>query len=249
MQYNKKITHVLPTEKGAETTFKETEEQASVGKIAPHPRIYDTRRLVGIAMFVALAYSVTFVFRIPVMFLTFDAKDAVIIIASLIYGPVSGVLISFLVAFIELITVSGTAVYGFIMNFASSAVFSSAAALIYKYKRSATGAIIAFYSASIAMIAVMLLLNMLITPYYMGVTRAEVVALLPKLILPFNSAKALMNSAFAMILYKPVTVAMRRAKLLHGEAKMKLNRSSAAIYVAALITLLAAALLFVILKK
>ena len=99
------------------------------------------------------------------------------------------------------------------------------------------------------MISVMLVLNMLVTPYYMGVSRAEVVALLPKLILPFNTAKALMNSAFAMILYKPITVAMRRARLLSGEGKMKLNRSSAAIYIAALITLAASIALFVILKK
>ena len=33
---------------------------------------FDTKRLVGMAMFAALAYAVTFVFRIPVMFLTFD---------------------------------------------------------------------------------------------------------------------------------------------------------------------------------
>jgi len=227
----------------------ELKGEKNKNKWSSKPFIYDTRRIVGISMFVALAYAVTFVFRIPVMFLTFDAKDAVIIIASLIYGPVAGVIISFLVAFIEFITVSGTGVYGLIMNFASSAVFSSAAALIYKYKRNATGAIIAFYSASIAMISVMLVLNMLVTPYYMGVSRAEVVALLPKLILPFNTAKALMNSAFAMILYKPITVAMRRARLLSGEGKMKLNRSSAAIYIAALITLAASIALFVILKK
>ena len=226
-----------------------TEKIKTVNRKTRLAALYDTRRMVGIAMFVALAYAVTFVFRIPVMFLTFDAKDAVIIIASLIYGPVSGIVISFLVAFVEFITVSGTGVYGLIMNFASSAVFSSAAALIYKYKRSATGAIIAFYSASIAMISVMLILNMLVTPYYMGVSRADVIALLPKLILPFNTAKALMNSAFAMILYKPITLAMRRARLLGGEAKMKLNRSSAAIYIAALITLAASVALFIMLKK
>ena len=79
----------------------------------------DTKALVGIAMFAALAYGVTFVFRIPVMFLTFDAKDTLITIASLIYGPVSGIVLSLLVALIELITISGTGVYGFIMNFAS----------------------------------------------------------------------------------------------------------------------------------
>ncbi len=245
----KKRSGYTDTEEHKTDAYGEGGECVREEKKAKRQLFYDTRRIVGISMFVALAYAVTFVFRIPVMFLTFDAKDAVIIIASLIYGPVSGVVISFLVALIEFITVSGTGIYGFIMNFASSAVFSAAAALIYKYKRNATGAIVAFYSASVAMISVMLILNMLVTPYYMGVSRGEVIALLPKLILPFNAAKALMNSAFAMMLYKPITVAMRRARLLGGEAKMKLNRSSAAIYIAAVITLSFAIALFVVLKK
>ena len=209
----------------------------------------DTKALVGIAMFAALAYGVTFVFRIPVMFLTFDAKDTLITIASLIYGPVSGIVISLLVALIELITISGTGVYGFIMNFASSAAFSATAALIYKYKRNASGAIISFYSASIVMVTVMMLLNMFVTPYYMGVTTKTVIELIPTLFLPFNLAKAFLNSALAMMLYKPVTVAMRRAGLLKGQAKMQINRSSVAIYITAFITLAVAVTIFIILKN
>lgn len=217
---------------------------------------FDTRRLVGMAMFAALAYAVTFVFRIPVLFLTFDAKDAVITIASLIYGPLAGLSISFTVALIEAISISGTGIYGFIMNFASSATFSAVAALIYKYKRNTTGAIISFYAASISMVSVMMLLNFFVTPYYMmgpdlaiEQSRAAVVAMIPTLILPFNIAKALLNSAIAMMLYKPVTVAMRRAKLLDGKGSMSVNRSSIAVYISALVTLAAAITIFVILKK
>ena len=217
---------------------------------------FDTRRLVGMAMFAALAYAVTFVFRIPVLFLTFDAKDAVITIASLIYGPLAGLSISFTVALIEAISISGTGIYGFIMNFASSATFSAVAALIYKYKRNTTGAIISFYAASISMVSVMMLLNFFVTPYYMmgpdfaiEESRAAVVGMIPTLILPFNIAKALLNSAIAMMLYKPVTVAMRRAKLLDGKGSMSVNRSSIAVYISALVTLAAAITIFVILKK
>ncbi|MBQ9071477.1 MAG: ECF transporter S component [Clostridia bacterium] len=214
----------------------------------------DTKKIVGIAMFTALAYAVTFVFRIPVMFLTFDAKDAVITIASLMYGPLSGVLISFMVAFIEFISISGTGVYGFIMNFASSAVFSAVASLVYKYKRNTAGAVIGFYAASLSMVAVMMCLNILVTPYYMAgdlgtaAARAEVIALLPVVILPFNIAKALLNSAFAMLLYKPVVIAMRKAKLLRGSSKFEINRSSVVMLITALVTLAAAVVIFVILK-
>ena len=209
----------------------------------------DTKKLVAIAMFAALAYGVTFVFRIPVMFLTFDAKDTLITIAALMYGPVSGIVISLLTALIELITISGTGVYGFIMNFASSATFSATAALVYKYKRNVSGAIISFYTASIAMVTVMMCMNIFVTPYYMGVARSAVMDMIPKLFLPFNIAKALLNSALAMMLYKPVTVAMRRAGLLKGESKMRLNRSSLSIYITALVTFAVAIVMFVLLKK
>lgn len=208
---------------------------------------FDTKRLVGIAMFAALAYGVTFVFRIPVMFLTFDAKDTMITIAALMYGPISGVIISLLAALLELITISGTGVYGFIMNFASSAAFSATAALIYKYKRNASGAIISFYAASVVMVSVMMCLNIFVTPYYMGVSTKTVMDLIPKLFFPFNLAKALLNSALAMMLYKPVTVAMRRAGLLKGQGKMQINRSSIAIYITAAVTLAIAIVLFVVL--
>ena len=215
-----------------------------------------TKKLVGMAMFAALAYAVTFVFRIPVMFLTFDAKDAIITIAALMYGPLAGVAISLIVALIEALSISGTGVYGFIMNFASSATFSFVAALIYKYKRNATGAIIALYTATVSMAAVMTVLNIFVTPYYMmgpdlglAEAKASVMKLIPTLMLPFNFAKALLNSALAMILYKPITVAMRRAKLLGGKGGMSVNRSSVSIYIAAVATLIFSGVIFIILKK
>ena len=88
------------------------------------PKALDVKKLVGIAMFAALAYIATFIFRINVMFLTFDVKDAVITIASFIYGPIAALVMSLTVALLELITISGTGVYGFIMNFLSTATFS-----------------------------------------------------------------------------------------------------------------------------
>ena len=89
------------------------------------------KKMTGIAMFSALAFIVSLVFRLPVMFLTFDAKDAVIAIAGFIYGPVSAVIISIIAALIEFISISDTGWYGLLMNFASSATFAGVASLIY----------------------------------------------------------------------------------------------------------------------
>ena len=55
----------------------------------------------------------------------------------------------------------------------------------------------------------------------MGVSRAEVIALIPSLFLPFTLLKAVMNSAVIMILYKPISVALKAAKVLPKNELMK----------------------------
>lgn len=190
-----------------------------------------TEKMVGIGIFSALAFVVSLFVRFPVQFLTFDAKDAVITIAAFVYGPLSAVIISLIVAFIEMITVSTTMWYGFLMNFASSAIFSVTASLIYRRKRNLNGAIIGLYSAIAATVGVMLLLNIFITPLYFGLPVAApmVMEMLPTLLLPFNFAKALMNSAIVMFIYKPVVTALKRlgiVKTQGGSSAMTFNRTT-----------------------
>jgi riboflavin transporter FmnP len=212
-------------------------------------RKYDLRKIVGMAVFAALAYGVTFVFRIPVSFLTFDAKDAVLTIAAFMYGPLAAIIMALIPAFIELITISGTGIYGFLMNFVSSASFAFVASLIYKYKRTLNGAIIALYISTLATVSLMMVMNILITPLYMGVERSFVISYIPSLLLPFNLAKSLMNSAFTMLLYKPVSLAMKRARLIRGEFDTKFNKSSVIIISIGALTLALSIVIFVLLKK
>ena len=212
------------------------------------------QKIVGIATFSALAFVVSLLVRFPVMFLTFDAKDAVITLAGFIFGPISALITSLLAATIEL-SISDTGIYGFIMNFASSATFSFIASLIYKQKRTYLGSILAFYTASACLVAVMIVLNIFVTPFYMGVPRSVVIDYIPSLFLPFNGAKALMNSAIAMLLYKPVITALRRARLIKtadtsaDSAKTSFfNRFTAYTLIFAISTLAIAVIIFVILK-
>lgn len=201
-----------------------------------------TETAVGIAMFSALAYGVTFVFRIPVSFLTFDAKDAVITVASFVYGPISGVLMSLLTALIELFTVSGTGFYGFVMNFVSSAIFAATASGIYRLWRNPRGAILGPILSVFTMTGAMLLMNLWITPLYMGVTSGEVAAMIPTLFFPFNLAKGLLNAAIAMLLYKPLSVALSHAGLVgRGEAKKSFSWNLTTFWIALVACLMIAA--------
>ena len=207
-------------------------------------------KTIGISIFSALAVVVALVCNVipPIQgFLSLDAKDAVISIASFIYGPISGVIIAFISAFIELFTFgSATSWYGFIMNFASSAVFSLTAALIYKYFRTLNGALTGFLGAVIATTGGMLLLNNYVTPIYLtkmlgmpeDAAADMIIELLPKVLLPFNLAKSLMNASFAMLLYKPVLLALSRARLLSGKkVDFTFNKNSIVILVVGLAAL------------
>lgn len=198
----------------------------------------DLKKYIGMGIFSAFAFVVALVCNIipPVAgFLSLDAKDAVIAIASFVYGPISAVVISFIAAFIEFITFSTTGWYGLVMNFASSAVFSLTASLIYKRLRSLNGALISFLAAVVATTGVMLLLNRFVTPIYLfdylgampeAVAKDYVISILPTVLLPFNFAKSLLNSSIAMLLYKPAVSALRKTGIAKGNAKIEFNKGS-----------------------
>ena len=183
----------------------------------------NVKRLCGMAMFVALAIVVTLLTKwMQVAHLTFDAKDAIITIAAYIYGPVSALGMSLATSLIETLTFGGdTGWFGFLMNFLSTAVFSLTASIIYIRKRNINYAIIGLAAATVLTTGVMLLLNTFVAPFYFGLSLFDpyIMNMLPTLLLPFNLAKALMNSAIAMYLYKPLLAALREARLLEGTSK------------------------------
>ncbi len=175
------------------------------------------RYLTLTAMFCAIAYVVMFVLRISGIggFLTFDIKDAIITVGAMLLGPFTGIIISFLVALLEMITVSGTGHWGALMNFVSSAVFAACASATYNYmpgiRKKMTGAWSGLGISIIAMTISMLGMNLLITPIYTGLSVQEVANMIVPLLLPFNLIKAVLNAALVMIIYKPVSITLRKS--------------------------------------
>lgn len=69
------------------------------------------------AMLCALSFAAVLVSKIipdVAGFLSYDPKDAIVAVAGFIYGPLTSVVISVLVSFIEMITISGTGLSGFL---------------------------------------------------------------------------------------------------------------------------------------
>ncbi len=184
------------------------------------------KRIVLIGLFSALAYICMFVLRIKVQFLTFDAKDAVMTIGAMFIGSVPGAIMAFIVAFVEFISVSDTGIYGFIMNFASSAVFACVASAIYRRKKGINSAIFGLFASVAATTVFMMIANIIITPLYTGLKTTDIVAMIPTLLLPFNLVKAIMNASLVLLLYKPVTTALVKVKMIDKKADFKLNKNT-----------------------
>lgn len=186
-------------------------------KKTPTLRKVDVKKIATLAMITAIAYVVMLLSKLmPSVngFLDFDFKDVVICIGGFVYGPVAAAAVSLVVAFIEMVTVSTTGPWGFLMNFLATASFCCTACYVYKKHHTMKGAVIGLILGVVCLVAVMLLWNYLITPIYQEIPRQAVVEMLLPVFLPFNAVKGGMNLAATLLLYKPVVTALRSAKLI-----------------------------------
>lgn len=200
-------------------------------------------RIAATSIFAAIAYLSMFLTPFHVDFLTFDIKDAVMTIGALYLGPLAGLAMSAVTSLLEMFTISQTGIDGMIMNFVGSATYTVVAALIYTYRKSLKNAVLGLVAATLSMTAVMLAANLIITPGFKGVPVEAVIAMIPTLLLPFNLLKGILNAALVMLLYKPVTTAMRATRLAVGEQHKGTNKNTIIVTLVSL-AVIAAALVF-----
>lgn len=197
----------------------------------------NTKRLAVSAMLVAVAFLVTFLtamFKVA-GFLSLDLKDAVLSMIALMYGPLYGFVSVIVVALIEFLTISSTGVYGLVMNILSSGTFVLVCGLVYKFKRSFSGAIFSAVLTVLSVTAVMLTANIFITPLYFQMPRQAVIDMLPTVLLPFNLCKSIMNSSLMLLMYKPFTSVLRVTGFAHTSenSTYKFNKRSAILAISA----------------
>jgi len=175
-----------------------------------------TRQLAIMAMLVAMAYVVG-LYRVSFMgaapFLTYDAKDVIIVLGGLMFGPVPALMMSVVLAFLEMVTHSQTGLWGMMMNALASATFACPAAYIYQKSRNMKGAILGLVAGVVIATGTMLLWNYLVVPFYTGWPRERVASLILPAFLPFNLIKTTLNAALVLLVYKPITMALKAAKL------------------------------------
>lgn len=213
-------------------------------------KLFTVKEMVLIAMMAAVSYAIAAAFpRIYVMgFLRYEPKDVIIAIAGFLLGPLASFFASLLVSLLEMVTISDTGPIGCLMNLLSTCAFACTAALIYKKRRSMSGALLGLVAGSVAVIGAMLLWNWLVTPLYMGVERSYVEGILLSVFLPFNALKAGLNSGLVMILYKPLVTALRKTGLIESR-QGKATHSKVGLYILGIFVLAACVLLWLVFQN
>lgn len=174
-------------------------------------RKINTTRLAKMGMLVAISIVLVSIIHISIIpsvpFLEYDPADIPILLGTFAFGPAWGLVLTVVTSILQGITVSAqSGPYGIIMHIIATGVLTLACGSIYNFKKKKTKkhAIVGLIIGTISMVIVMIFANILITPYFLGVTKDVVISLMPGIIL-FNFIKAGINSIVTFLVYKRVS--------------------------------------------
>ena len=170
---------------------------------------WSTKRIAMYALFVALSMAVSFV-EFPIVpgieWLKYDPSGIVSLVAGFAYGPAAAVIVSVLGFLPHLFTNP----WGTLMAVLVALALSVPAALIYRRNKTRKGAVIGIIVGAIAALAVAIVGNMIVTPFYAHMTTAQVVALIVPALLPFNAVKFTIPGVVTFLIYKPISNLLNR---------------------------------------
>ncbi|MEA4972720.1 MAG: ECF transporter S component [Candidatus Metalachnospira sp.] len=167
------------------------------------------RKLTTMGMMAAVSIILVYLIHFPIFpaaaFLEYDPADIPIYICTFLYGPLSGFILTVIVAFIQGFTVSAqSGIIGVMMHIFATGFFAIVAGNIYKRNHSKKTAVKALFAGSIVMIVMMCVWNIIFTPIFMGVPRSAVMPMILPIIAPFNAVKAGVNSLVTFLIYKKI---------------------------------------------
>lgn len=176
--------------------------------------LHSTRRLATMGVLAALSVVMVMIIHFPIFpavgFLEYDPADIPILICGFAFGPVAGICVTVIAAVIQGVTVSSASgLYGIIMHIIATGAYVSVTSLIYRRHKTKKAAVISILLGAVAMAAVMVPANLLVTPFFTGWPRSAVAELLLPGIIPFNLVKAGINGIVTFFIYKSIS------KLLH----------------------------------
>lgn len=210
-----------------------------------------TKKIAMLGVLAALSLLSVMLINIPVVsvdFLKYEPKDVMIGLGGFMFGPMSAAILTVVVSFVEMVTISSTGIIGCVMNILSTWGFACVSAFIYKRNRTLRGAAVGLVAGCLCSTALMLLWNYLITPLYMGLSREAVAAMLLPVFLPYNLLKNAANAALLMLLYKPLVNALRKANLLETSGEQSRGTRHAGVIFACVLVVVTCALVALALR-
>lgn len=183
-----------------------------------------TAMLAGVSFILAF-----FEFPVPLSpsFAKMDLSDFPALIGAFAFGPVAGLTIELVKNALQLISTS-TGGIGELANFIMGGSFVFTAGIIYKFKKTKSGAWIACIVSSVIMGIVAAMVNyfILLPMFEMFMPLEQIIASFGQIIpfiktkfdvviynaFPFNLLKGLLIGIFTMLVYKKLTPIIKRAK-------------------------------------
>ena len=161
-------------------------------------------------MFAALSVVFSYFIHLPIIpsapFLEYDPADIPLLIAGFAYGPVWGFILTVVTSIIQGVTVSSSGgPWGVVMHICATGSLVMTSSVIYYMFKTKKGALMSLIAGSLVMCTLMVPLNILIDPLYLGTDRAAVTSFILPAILPFNVIKAAINCTVTFLIYKKIS--------------------------------------------
>ena len=165
-----------------------------------------TLKLSLMATYTAISVLAILFIRIPIIpatpFLVYDMADIPVILATLTLGFPAGITVLLATCLIQAFLMGGDGWVGFVMHFVSTGAMTAIFGAVCGKKPTILRLSIAAVSATLAMTAIMIPMNLWLTVEFLGTPREMVEQLLIPAIIPFNLIKAGLNCVLSAIAFK-----------------------------------------------
>lgn len=190
------------------------EQMSQSSNVSGNKSKMSTRTMVSLSILGAISIILVWLIHFPIMpaapFLEYDPADVPILIGTFVFGSTYGVLLTLVVSLVQGVTVSaGSGIIGILMNTLSTGAYAFVAGSIYDKNKTSKGVLIGLVCGALAQTTIMVIMNLIVTPLFMGATLEEVMAMIVPIIIPFNLIKASANGAVTFFLFQSISKVLK----------------------------------------
>jgi len=144
-------------------------------------------------------------------YLKYDPADVPALMGACAMGPAAGVLVVVLRNLLRFVLVNPDCI-GLLMNCIASGSFVWVSGWLYGKSLTKWGAVLAIVCGAATTGVLMVGVNYLALPFYLGLPSDQLAPILMRTILPFNLAKGLANGVLVFLLYKRLSIRLPRSR-------------------------------------